>query len=127
MSAATPAVGSKVAKPVESAQVERLRRVMQGYEGRLATLATQVNDDESAIAVNGLQGQLFEMQTLLTGLSQEVRCVVANGGGHHIHYADHIARVSTEHLQCKNGCCAIASLHGGTFLQGRKHHIRKRC
>jgi hypothetical protein len=77
---ATPAVGSKAAKSVDSAQVERLRRVMQGYEGRLATLATQVDDDESAIAVNGLQGQLFEMQTLLTGLSQEVRCVVANGG-----------------------------------------------
>lgn len=81
VSAATPAVKPRAAKPVESAQVERLRRVMQGYEGRLAKLATQVDDDESAVAVNGLQGQLFEMQTLLSGLSKEVRCVVANGGG----------------------------------------------
>ncbi len=73
--------GSSATAPVEGAEVARLRRVMQGYEGRLAKLAIEVKDDESAALVNGLQGQLFEMQTLLTGLSAEVRCVAANGGG----------------------------------------------
>lgn len=73
--------GSSAAAPIEGAEVTRLRRVMQGYEGRLAKLAVEVKDDESATIVNGLQGQLFEMQTLLTGLSAEVRCVAAKGGG----------------------------------------------
>lgn len=77
-----PVVASKAAAaPLEGSEVTRLRRVMQGYEGRLAKLATEVKDDESASIVNGLQGQLFEMQTLLTGLSAEVRCVAAKGGG----------------------------------------------
>lgn len=80
LSKATAGVSSKAAAPAQSAEVARLQRVMRGYEGQLARLASEVQDDESASIVNGLQGQLFEMQTMLSGLSQEVRCVVAKGG-----------------------------------------------
>lgn len=78
---AAPVASKTSAAPSKASEVARLRGIMQGYEGRLAELATQVQDDESATVVNGLQGQLFEMQSLLSGLSKEVRCVVANGGG----------------------------------------------
>lgn len=57
--------------------VEELRSTLARYEGELKQLAIDVRDDESAGAVNAMQGQLAELQRNIAGLSDQVACAVA--------------------------------------------------
>lgn len=60
-----------------SNKLDQLRSKLDLYESQLADIAAQVNDDESAHAVNQLQGQLVELQQLIVGLNDEVHCTLS--------------------------------------------------
>jgi hypothetical protein len=60
--------------------VDELKRSLARYERQLATLAKEVKDDESAEAVNAMQGQLVMLERSIAGLSDQVACAVALGG-----------------------------------------------
>ncbi len=60
--------------------VNELKRTLARYEHDLATLAREVRDDESAAAVNVMQGQLITLQRDISGLSDRVACAVALRG-----------------------------------------------
>jgi len=60
--------------------IDELSRSLARYEQELGALARQVKDDESAIAVNDLQGQLVTLRQDISGLSDRVACAVAYRG-----------------------------------------------
>lgn len=60
--------------------LRQIQSKMNLYESRLAQVARRVNDDESVQAVNELQGHFVELQQMIGGLSQEVRCSLAMVG-----------------------------------------------
>ena len=55
-------------------KLNQLQSKLDQYELQLTGIAAQVNDDESALAVNQMQGQLIELQQLIGNLSDEVHC-----------------------------------------------------
>jgi hypothetical protein len=60
--------------------IAEMRQSLARYERELAALAREVKDDESAAAVNNLQGQLVALQRDIAGLSDRVDCAVAYRG-----------------------------------------------
>ena len=75
------AVQSSTSSELESADpVDELKRSLVRYERQLATLAKEVKDDESAEAVNAMQGQLMTLEQSIAGLSDQVACAVALRG-----------------------------------------------
>jgi hypothetical protein len=60
--------------------VNEFRGTLARYERELSELAMEVRDDESAQAVNAMQGQLVELQRNIAGLSDQVACAVALQG-----------------------------------------------
>ena len=60
--------------------VNEFRGTLARYERELSELAMEVRDDESAQAVNAMQGQLVELQRNIAGLSDQVACAVALRG-----------------------------------------------
>ena len=60
--------------------VNEFRGTLARYERELSELAMEVRDDESAHAVNAMQGQLVELQRNIAGLSDQVACAVALRG-----------------------------------------------
>ena len=57
--------------------VNEFRGTLARYERELSELAMEVRDDESAEAVNAMQGQLVELQRNSAGLFDQVACAVA--------------------------------------------------
>jgi hypothetical protein len=62
---------------VEEDPVAELRSSLSRYEKQLAELAREVEDDESAAAVNEMQGQLVSLRRDIAGLADQVACAVA--------------------------------------------------
>jgi len=60
--------------------LRQIQNKMKLYESKLAQVSRRVNDDESVQAVNDLQSNFVELQQLIGGLSQEVRCSLATVG-----------------------------------------------
>ncbi len=60
--------------------LKQIQNKMQQYESNLAQVTRRVNDDESVKAVNDLQSNFVELQQLISGLSQEMRCSLAMVG-----------------------------------------------
>ncbi|MEJ2088441.1 MAG: hypothetical protein P8Y69_08205 [Gammaproteobacteria bacterium] len=64
----------------EGDPIAELNAKLGRYERDLSALARQVKDDETAAAVNTLQGQLVTLQQDIAGLSDQVACAVAYRG-----------------------------------------------
>jgi hypothetical protein len=60
--------------------LKQIQNKMKQYESNLAKVTRRVNDDESVQAVNDLQSNFVELQQLIGGLSQEMRCSLAMVG-----------------------------------------------
>lgn len=60
-----------------STKLDQLQSKISQYEVQLTEIAARVEDDQSAHAVNQLQGQLIELQQLIGSLSEEVQCTLS--------------------------------------------------
>jgi len=73
---AEPAESGDLALPV----IDDMQRALRAYEQQLTALAAEVRDDESAAAVNAMQGQLLQLQQNIDGLSDQVGCALQAQG-----------------------------------------------